>query len=172
MEAAKEEIFITDWWFVLTCLGVAQLSLRGRSRQCGTVRSPTVWQLALQPDGLAAHPNLSLCCVQRPFQEGWQQKRMLQINSLLVSLHGNACNRTEAPPELKMWWLGGLIRSVNRCKPEGHGCLSACKGAGMLNNPLVMGSCMGSSFQPLLTALGSLVPAMRASCGCVLLVCS
>uniref|UniRef100_A0A8C5TSG5 Phospholipase n=1 Tax=Malurus cyaneus samueli TaxID=2593467 RepID=A0A8C5TSG5_9PASS len=29
MEAAKEEIFITDWWFVLTCSGVAQLSPRG-----------------------------------------------------------------------------------------------------------------------------------------------
>uniref|UniRef100_A0A8C0IE00 Phospholipase n=1 Tax=Bubo bubo TaxID=30461 RepID=A0A8C0IE00_BUBBB len=35
MEAAKEEIFITDWWFVLTYLYVDQTSLLGRSRQCG-----------------------------------------------------------------------------------------------------------------------------------------
>lgn len=40
VEAAKEEIFITDWWFVLLYLDVDQLSLLGRSRQCGTVRRP------------------------------------------------------------------------------------------------------------------------------------
>lgn len=51
---------------------------------------PTVWQLAARPDGLAAHPNISLCCIQRPFQEGWQQKRMLEINSLVVSFQGKA----------------------------------------------------------------------------------
>lgn len=31
MEAAKEEIFITDWWFVLAYLGFDQLSPLGHS---------------------------------------------------------------------------------------------------------------------------------------------
>lgn len=90
MEAAKEEIFITDWWFVLTYLDVDQPSPLGRSQQCGAVWRPDTWQLAVRPDGLAAHPNTSLCRIRRPFQEGWQQKRMLEINSLVVSLQGKA----------------------------------------------------------------------------------
>lgn len=40
MEAAKEEIFITDWWFVLTYLDVDQPALSGRSRQCDAVQRP------------------------------------------------------------------------------------------------------------------------------------
>lgn len=40
MEAAKEEIFITDWWCVLRYLDVDQASLSGRSRQCDTVGRP------------------------------------------------------------------------------------------------------------------------------------
>lgn len=50
----------------------------------------TVWQLAVRPDGLAAHPNISSGCIQRPFQEGWQQKHMLEINSLVFSLQRKA----------------------------------------------------------------------------------
>uniref|UniRef100_A0A8B9D413 Phospholipase n=1 Tax=Anser cygnoides TaxID=8845 RepID=A0A8B9D413_ANSCY len=37
MEAAKEEIFITDWWFVLRYVDFDQLSLLGRSRQCCSI---------------------------------------------------------------------------------------------------------------------------------------
>lgn len=95
---------------------------------------PTVWQLAVRPDGLAAHPNISLCCIQRPFQEGWQQKHMLEINSLVVSFQGKACNCRKAPPELQVLWLEVFIESVNGCRPEGHECLSVCKGTWTLNH--------------------------------------
>lgn len=97
-------------------------------------RGPTVWQLAVQPDGLAAHPNISLCCIQRPFQEGWQQKCMLEINSLFVSFQGKSWNCMKAPPELQMLWLEVLIRSVNRCKPKGHTQKHSCKGTWTLKH--------------------------------------
>ena len=90
MEAAKEEIFITDWWFVLSVWVLPSCLPRDIPDNAALFGGPTVWQLAVRPDGLAAHPTSSLCCSQRPFQEGWQQKRMLEINSLVVSFQGKA----------------------------------------------------------------------------------
>lgn len=58
MEAAKEEIFITDWWFVLAYLGFDQLSPWGIPDNAAVFGGRTVWQLAVPPDGLAAHPNI------------------------------------------------------------------------------------------------------------------
>lgn len=124
---------------------------------------PTVWQLAVWPDGLAAHPNISLCCIQRPFQEGWQQKCMLEINSLVISFQGKAWNCMKAPPELQMLWLEVLIRSVNCCKAQRHRFFfSVCKGterrhSNTSDSALPIGFWVGSSFQHLLAVLESLI---------------
>lgn len=40
----------------------------------------------------------------------------------------------KAPRELQRLWLEVLIRSVNRCEPKGHECLSVYKGTWMLKH--------------------------------------